>query len=98
MKNQASKYVKQNEMAPGGTSSIEKNRLGKYVKRKTPTKKRRTHRTFRYVLFSSYKPQINPKLFITNTHSVSVTLDSSVAVITTLADRVSSPPMFFAII
>ena len=47
---------------------------------------------------SVFQIQISPKLFITNTHSVSVTLDSSVAVITTLADSVSSPPMFFAII
>ena len=32
----------------------------------------------------SFFTQISPKLFITNTHSVSVTLDSSVATIPTL--------------
>lgn len=40
--------------------------------------------------------QMKPMVRITNTHRVRVTLESSVAVITTLADRVSSPPMFFA--
>ena len=40
--------------------------------------------------------QMKPMVRITNTHRVRVTLESSVAVMTTLADRVSSPPMFFA--